>query len=105
LWIDSNHDGVSQASEMFSLSDFGVSAIDLNYTDAKKVDQYGNQFRYRSHIKNEQKSVQGLFAWDVFFVAQTADQSSGQADSIQQRQTGAFQMATNPSTTHNCYYP
>ena len=49
LWIDSNHDGVSQPGELKTLAECGVRAIALHYTLAKLTDASGNQFRFRSH--------------------------------------------------------
>jgi hypothetical protein len=62
LWIDDNHDGVTQSDELHTLTEFGVQAIYLNYKETKYVDQYGNVFRYRGKvIRNGDKS----FAYDV----------------------------------------
>ena len=49
LWIDTNHDGISQPTELTSLADEGVRAISLHYVVGKESDQCGNVFRYRSH--------------------------------------------------------
>jgi hypothetical protein len=50
LWFDSNHDGISQASELFGLADYGVTSISLDYKVGKKTDEFGNLYRYRSPI-------------------------------------------------------
>lgn len=46
LWLDGNHDGVSQPSELVTLPEAHVVAISLNYRLSKQVDQFGNKFRY-----------------------------------------------------------
>jgi hypothetical protein len=71
LWIDSNHDGISQPSELFTLPSLGVFSISLNYKESRRKDRYGNVFRYRSRInvtdQQEDSSKAGPVAYDVFF--------------------------------------
>ena len=69
LWQDSNHNGVSEASELHGLVTWGVATIELDYKLSKKTDQYGNEFRYRAKIRNSKGEQLGRWAWDVFFVA------------------------------------
>jgi hypothetical protein len=47
VWIDENHDGISQPNELKTLQEVGIFRIDLRYHDSPFVDRYGNQFRYR----------------------------------------------------------
>jgi hypothetical protein len=72
LWIDANHDGVSQPEELFTLPSQGVSAISLTYREDKKTDQYGNRFRYVARVNpfDQGKSEVDRRAYDVFFVEQ-----------------------------------
>jgi hypothetical protein len=51
VWIDTNHDGISQPNELHSLDDVGIRQINLKYTDIPLVDQYGNKFRYKGSLK------------------------------------------------------
>jgi hypothetical protein len=50
LWRDSNHDGISQAGELYPAGQIGVTAISLNYKVSARRDRYGNLFRYRSKV-------------------------------------------------------
>jgi hypothetical protein len=50
LWVDANHDGISQPEELRSLVDAGLRALSLHYVPGKRVDEFGNVFKYRSHV-------------------------------------------------------
>lgn len=50
LWIDKNHDGISQPDELYKLPDLGVNSISLSYKQVRKADQYGNWLRYKGTI-------------------------------------------------------
>ncbi|MGO9228321.1 MAG: hypothetical protein ACLQKA_03785 [Bryobacteraceae bacterium] len=53
LWIDRNHNGISEPSELIPLSEAGIFSISLNYTLSEKTDQYGNEFRYVANIEDK----------------------------------------------------
>lgn len=50
LWIDANHDGISQPNELHHLAEMGVYSLSLRYSDSPYMDEFGNQFRYKARV-------------------------------------------------------
>lgn len=65
IWIDSNHNGASEPAELHTLASLGITALELNYKESKRTDEYGNQFKYRAKVKGSDDANLGRWAWDV----------------------------------------
>lgn len=69
LWIDANHDGISQPEELHTLASLGVNSISLMYKADRRTDQYGNVFHFRAQVNPGDPTNTGRVAYDVFFVS------------------------------------
>ena len=65
LWCDSDHNGRSRNSELFRLHELGLRRLDLDYESSRRVDQHGNQFRWRAKVRDANDAQLGRWAWDV----------------------------------------
>jgi hypothetical protein len=73
LWKDINHNGVSDANELSTLLSLSVARIDLDYRESRRLDQHGNQFKYRAKVRDINGAQVGRWAWDVFLKAEDLD--------------------------------
>jgi len=65
VWIDFNHDGVSQPDELFTLAALNISALSTTASREMRRDRFGNTFRFRGEfIINGQLRHD----YDVFFL-------------------------------------
>ncbi len=70
LWQDTNHNGVSESDELHTLPEFDIAVLHLDYKESKKIDEYGNQFRYRAKVDDVKGAKANRRAWDVFLTSQ-----------------------------------
>jgi hypothetical protein len=71
LWIDENHDGISQPGELHHLSEMGVHSLSLKFLDSPYTDAFGNQFRYKGKVNPLGQPADDhidRISYDVFFV-------------------------------------
>jgi len=66
LWQDRNHNGVSEPEELHTLTELNVKALELDFKESKRVDEFGNEFKYRARVKDATNASVGRWAWDVF---------------------------------------
>jgi hypothetical protein len=65
IWVDANHDGISQAGELSALPAAGVAAVAVTAVDVWEVDAYGNIIKYRATYVDAGGTARA--AVDVFF--------------------------------------
>lgn len=70
VWIDRNHNGLSEPNELHTLQELGIFKIGLTYRLTPFVDQYGNAFRLKGSFWDEGSNERDL-CYDVVLRVQT----------------------------------
>jgi hypothetical protein len=65
LWKDLNHNGISEAGELYKLPELGVASISLTYHRTGESDRFGNRLRYRARVNQGIGSGSSRWAIDV----------------------------------------
>jgi hypothetical protein len=66
LWQDANHNGISEPEELHTLESLNVKAFELEFKESKRVDQFGNEFKYRAKVRDTAEGKVARWGWDVF---------------------------------------
>ena len=69
VWIDANHNGISEPNELHTLQEIGIFKIGLKFHQTPFVDQYGNQFRYKGSVWDGGGNERDV-CYDVFLQVQ-----------------------------------
>jgi hypothetical protein len=72
VWIDANHDGISQPEELHTLDEIGIAKIDLGYQLSQYIDRNGNAFRYAGELVPVSHDDVDRKIYDVFLVTTAA---------------------------------
>jgi hypothetical protein len=80
LWVDRNHDAISQTDELYTLLSLGVHSISLKYKESNRIDRFGNRFRYSAEI-NQGAPGADRRAFDIFFITQDPGNAEGELSS------------------------
>lgn len=69
LWVDLNHNGVSETDELTPIASSNVVALSLDYHFSGKHDRFGNQFRFAAKLVLRDKKDDGSRKYyDIYFV-------------------------------------
>jgi hypothetical protein len=71
VWLDNNHNGISEPNELKTLQSARISALYTAFRESARIDQHGNAYRYEGTAlvtRNRRDLPRRLF--DVFFVVE-----------------------------------
>jgi hypothetical protein len=64
VWLDRNHNGISEPGELLSLSEAAITAVYTSYREVLRTDQFGNLYKYEGTatvLKNGDEKSRKLF--------------------------------------------
>jgi len=96
LWIDKNHDGVSQPEELHTLAEFGILSLSTAYVTQARVDRNGNIFRFRSSLTRAPGSHANRITYDVLLGEASAGTAVQQSEKIVAYDACSSYGGTNP---------
>ena len=66
LWIDWNHNGISELGELYRPADFDLISISVNFRTVNRTDAFGNVFRLQAPCR---LGPAVRFGYDVYFTS------------------------------------
>lgn len=73
VWVDGNHDGISQPEELRTAASIGLVALETAYGESRRRDRFGNQYRLRGiswwRVGGD-RTPQPRIVYDVWLAAQ-----------------------------------
>ena len=70
LWRDTDHNGVSETTEISTLTANGIISFDLDHRTSRRTDMFGNQFKFRAKVRSKRGMPTSRLAWDVYLVSE-----------------------------------
>ncbi len=68
VWVDNNHDGLSEPGELLTFTQAGIREIELRYRESRRTDEFGNRFAYRAKVRMRDARI-AHWAYDVVLVS------------------------------------
>jgi len=70
VWVDKNHNGISEPDELYTLQELGLFSISLHYQSNRPfTDTFGNSFRFRSTVTDFNNGQYDKKCYDVFLLS------------------------------------
>jgi hypothetical protein len=68
LWLDANHNGISDASEISTVASSRFTGIAVTFKIVGKRDKYGNRYRYKGRIYTGDHANGGEHVYDIILM-------------------------------------
>lgn len=88
VWVDRNHDGISQREEVLELTSLGIVALHFDYRLSDRVDEHGNRLRYFAKLDRAPRSKVRQHTTDVILQARPIEMSRETLESPVARMNG-----------------
>lgn len=90
VWIDTNHDGISQPAELHHLDEIGIHSIALGYIELRFMDAFGNQFRYKGSLNPDRSDNVDRVIYDVILAVASPQVTTSKAVSSRRWESRSF---------------